>query len=132
LIQKSKNKYNTPESVIAELLSAAGGTQPAWSLFSNPYLHVYKVLKSAKSLRSLILDLRNDSYQKRDPNLVNCVNHIRHNLESGSRPYQIDSGVVGLTWKGKDRLGDVVVVIPEVSMPCVLRRLDTEGISTAT
>jgi hypothetical protein len=130
--RKPKSGYGTPESAIAELLSAAGGPQPVWSLFPNPYLHVYKALKSAKSLKSLILDLRNDSSRKQDPYLVNCVTRIQYNLESGSRPYQIDSGVMGLTWKDKDRLGDVVVVIPGVCMPCVLRRLDTKGISTTT
>lgn len=37
---------------------------------------------------------------------------------------------MGLAWKDQDRIGDIVVLIPGVCMPCVLRRLDTEGIST--
>jgi hypothetical protein len=130
--RKPKSGYNTAESAIAELLSAAGGPQPVFSLFSNPYLHIYTALKSAKSLKSLMLDLSNDSSRKQDPDLVNGVKRIQYNLESGSRPYQVDSGVVGLTWKDKDMSGDVVVVIPGVCMPCVLRRLDTEEISTTT
>jgi hypothetical protein len=127
-----KSEKKTRESAIAELLLAAGGPRPVWSLLPDPYLKVYKALKSAKSLKSLLLDLRNDSFQKQDTGLMNYIKRIQENLEGGSRPYRTDSGVAGLTWKEKDRSGDVVVVIPGVCMPCVLRRLDTDRISSTT
>lgn len=81
--RKPKGGYNTPESAIVELFSAAGGKRPVWSLFSNPYLRVYKALKSAKSLKSLILDLRNDTSRKQDPELTSCVEKIQFILGSG-------------------------------------------------
>ena len=129
---KSKSGYNTLESAIVELLSAVGGPRPVWSLLPNPYLRAYKSLKSANSLRSLMLDLRSDSSPKRDLELMGYVKQIQHTLGRGSRPFQLDSGGMGLTWKDKERLGDMVVVIPGVSMPCVLRRLDTERMVTTT
>ena len=130
--RQPKSGYNTPESAIAELLSAVSGPRPVWSLLPNPYLHAYKALKSTKSLKSLMLDLGNDSSQKQDLELMNYLKRIQNILGSGSRPYQTDSGVMGLTWKDKHRLGDLVFVIPGVCVPCVLRRLDMEGISSTT
>jgi len=125
--KKSKSGYNTPESIIVELLAAVGGTQPVWSLFQNPYLRAYKSLKLANSLESLVSDLNSDSYQRKDSELISCVKQIQQNLGTGSRPFQLDSGAMGLTWKDKERLEDLIVVIPGVSMPCVLRRLNTSG-----
>ena len=65
--RKPKGGYNTPESAIAELLCAMGGQRPVWSLLANPYLQVYKALRSAKSLKSLLQDLGNDSSRPEDP-----------------------------------------------------------------
>ena len=125
--KKSKSGYNTPESAIVELLAAVDGVRPVWSLFQNPYLRAYKSLKSADSLESLVLGLNSDSYQKQDSELISCVKRIQQNLGTGSRPFQLDSGAMGLTWKDKERLEDRVVMIPGVSMPCVLRRMNTSG-----
>lgn len=116
--RKPKSGYNTPESAIVELLVAEGGQRPVWSLFPNPYLRVYKALKSAKSLKSLILALGDDGARKQDLELVNYIKQIHSKLKSGSRPYPTDSGAMGLTWKDKDRLGDVVVVVPGVTYLC--------------
>jgi heterokaryon incompatibility protein (HET) len=114
----------------AELLSAAGGQRPVWSFFPDPYLQAYQALKSAKSLGSLIADLNNKAPRKQNPELLNYVKGVLHNLKTGSRPYRTDSGEIGLTWKDKDNIGDVIVVIPGVSMPCVLRRYSPGNTST--
>lgn len=127
--KKPKGGYNTPESAIAELLCAVGGQRPVWSLFTNPYLQVYKALRSAKSLESLLQNLRNDSSSSEDSHLMIYVKQVQKVLKTGSRPYQTDSGAMGLTWTDKDRVGDLVVLIPGASLPCVLRTIDREGIS---
>lgn len=130
--RRPKSGYNTHESAIAELLCAVGGSRPVWSLLANPYLRAYKALKSAKSLRSLLQDLGNDVSHPEDPQLMNYIRQIRQILETGSRPYLIDSGAMGLTWKDKDSLDDLVVLIPGASVPCVLRPLGREGITISS
>ena len=125
--KKPKGGYNTPESAIAELLCTVGGQRPVWSLFTNPYLQVYKALRSAKSLESLLQNLRNDSSSSEDPHLMSCIKQVQQVLKTGSRPYQTDSGAMGLTSKDKDSVDDLVVLIPGASLPCVLRPLDREG-----
>jgi hypothetical protein len=125
---KRKSEIKARETATAELLSAAGGPQAVWSLFPNPYLRIYNILKSKKSLKSFMRDLKNGSSGKQDRELMNYVERVQYILKSGSTTYRTDSRGLGLTWKDKDRLGDVVVLIPGVSMPCVLRRQeDTEG-----
>ena len=124
---KPKGGYNTPESAIAELLCAVSGQRPVWSLSANPYLQVYKALRSAKSLKSLLQDLGNDSSRPKDPQLMNHIKRIQQILETGSRPYRTDSGAMGLSWKDKDSVNDLVVLIPGASVPFVLRPLGREG-----
>lgn len=130
--RKPKSGYNTPESAIAELLCAVGGPRPVWSLLANPYLRVYKALKSATSLKSLLQDLGNGDSRPGDPQLVIHIKRIQQILETGSRPYRTDSGAMGLTWKDKDNVDDLVVLIPGVSVPCVLRPLGREGITISS
>jgi hypothetical protein len=121
--RKPKSGYHTVESNIAELLCAPPGARPVWSILKNPYIHLYKALRSAKSLQSLLRDISHESPRKQDRNLMRCVSQILNVLKNGSKPYQTESGFMGLTWKDRYRLGDLVVVIPGVSMPCILRRL---------
>lgn len=130
--RRPKSGYNTPESAIAELLGAVAGPRIVWSLSANPYLRFYKALKSARSLRSLLQDLGNDDSHPEDPQLMNYIKRIRHYLETGSRPYLLDSGAMGLTWKDKDSLHDLVVLIPGASVPHVLRPFGREGITISS
>lgn len=130
--RNAKGGYNTPESAIAELLCAVGGRRPVWSLLANPYLQVYKALKLAKSLKSLLQNLGNDNSRPEDPQLVNYIKRIQQILETGSKPYRTDSGAMGLTWKDKDSVDDLVVLIPGASVPCVLRPLSREGITISS
>lgn len=130
--RKPKDGYNTPESAIAELLCAVGGQRPVWSLFANPYFLVYKALKSAKSLKSLLQDLGPDNSRPEDPHLVGCIKQIQQNLKTGSKPYRTDSGAMGLTWTDKDSVDDVVVLIPGALVPCVLRPLDREDLTMSS
>jgi hypothetical protein len=76
--RQPKNRYNTPESAITELLSCASGPRPVWSLSPNPYLHAYKALKSAKSLKSLMLDLGNDRSRKQDLELIDYIKRVQY------------------------------------------------------
>jgi hypothetical protein len=110
-------------TAVAELLSAVGGQRPVWSLLHSPYLEAYKALKSAKSLASLIADMHSKAPRNQNPELLNYVKQVQHHLKTGPRPFWTDSGNIGLTWKDKDMVGDIVVVFPGVTMPCVLRRL---------
>lgn len=130
--RKSKGGYNTLESAIAELLCAVGGQRPVWSLLANPYLEVYKALRSANSLKSLLQDLGNVSSRSKDSQLMSYIKRIQQILETGSRPYRTDSGAMGLTGKDKDSVDDLVVLIPGASVPCVLRTLDREGITESS
>lgn len=109
-----------------------GGQRPDWSLLANPYLRVYKALGSAKSLELLLQDVQNDSSGPKDSHLISVIKRIQYILKTGSRLFRTDSGAMGLSLKDKDRVDDLVVLIPGTSVPCVLRALDWGEITASS
>lgn len=133
----TENEEKENASALVPLLSAVNERDSYISSPLPPDLDMYRALKSAKTMESLMLDLRQDENVKRSrqrfPNLLEYdVKRIQEVLETGARPYRTDSECLGITLRHKERRGDVVVVIPDVSMPCVLRRHRTEGPSATT
>jgi hypothetical protein len=131
--RKSRGGYDTPESAIAELICAVEGQRPVWSLLANPYLKVYNALKSAKSLESLLQDLANEKARPGGGSqLTSRIQRIQQNLEHGSKPYLTDSGAMGLTWKDRGCVNDLVVLIPGARVPCLLRPFDRAGMALSS
>jgi hypothetical protein len=131
--RKSRGGYDTPESAIAELICAVEGQRPVWSLLANPYLKVYNALKSAKSLESLLQDLANEKPRPGGGSqLTSRIQRIQQNLEHGSKPYLTDSGAMGLTWKDRGCVNDLVVLIPGARVPCLLRPFDRAGMALSS
>lgn len=114
---------------IAELLSLEPKPRAAWSLLQSPYTKVYDKLTRAHSLKLLIMDLAEEA---QDLPLVQSVKQIYQALEMGYRPYRMGSDAMGLLRKDRGIIGDLVVIIPGVPVPCLLRPLVTAEAAYAT
>lgn len=122
--QKNKNQnsqrvsYGNLEHTLVELLCGSINEQTSSSSTASTYLEVYRILKSARSLQSMKPD---HNTHIKDEETITYLNRIHEILKTGTRPFLTDSGAIGLPQRNDTRVGDEVVIIPGVPVPCVLR-----------